>query len=234
MTEVELIKKIKRLKEIKPRKDWVLLTKSQVLDFKRERLSFFAVLGRLVLQPRMVSVFFVILGLFLSVFSFAQNSLPGDLLYPIKKIAEKGQAIFVSEANKPKVQLEQANKRLEELAKIAAENQTPKLAPALDEFQNSVNEAAKNLKKSQKVTKEIVDQTKKLIEKREEVKTLGIVVGGGELDDALSQIVENEIKDLEKRTLTEDQEKLLKEAKESFDAGNLTGALEKILQMNPK
>jgi len=58
---------------------------------------------------------------------------------------------------------------------------------------------------------------------------LGVVIGESEeLDNALSQLVGREIKDLKNRTLTEDQEKLLAEAKEDFEAGNFNEALEKI------
>lgn len=239
MTESELIKKIRQLSEIKPRKDWVLLTKSRILGLssqpEREKISVFTVLKGLFFQPRMAFVLPVVLGLFIAAFTFAQNSLPGDLLYPLKRIAEKGQALFVSEAERPTAQLELANRRLEELTKIAEQNQTPKLAPALDEFQKSAAVAAQNLKKPQKITREVVDETKKFLENKEKAEaSLGAAIGGEELDDALSQTVENAIKELEKQTPTENQEKLLKEAKEDFSSGNLTGALDKISQMNLK
>ena len=245
MTEKELIFKIRELRQIKPRKDWVLLTKSQILSEQRDRVSLldcdrgrasiFSFFKGLVFQPRMAYAFLIILGFFISAFSFAQNSLPGDFLYPIKKITERSQAVFVSEENKPKAQLELANKRLEELTKIAEQNQVPKLAPAINEFQKSAALAAKNLKRPQKITKEVVDETKKLLENKEKAEALGVVIGEmKELDDALAALVESQIKDLEKRSLTEEQKEILETAKENLEEGNLNQSLEKILQINPK
>jgi len=49
------------------------------------------------------------------------------------------------------------------------------------------------------------------------------------LDDALAQLVESQIKDLEGRTLTEEQEDILAQAKEDYEAGNYSDALIKIL-----
>lgn len=228
MTEKELIGKIRELRQIKPSQDWVSLTKSQILgkDINQHR-----VLVNL-FRPAYAGliVVFVLLGLF----GFAQKSLPGDLLYPIKKITEKSQAIFVSEEERPKLNLELVNKRLEELSKIAEKNEVKKLAPAISEFQANVSEAAKSLTKTKKLNVEkIVAQTKKLEENKKKVEALGVVIGETEeLDNALAQLVESQIKDLEGRTLTERQQSLLVEAKEDFEDGNYNQALEKILLLS--
>jgi ribosomal protein S17E len=155
--------------------------------------------------------------------------LPGDLLYPIKKITEKSQAVFLPEEEKPKLNLELANKRLEELSEIAQKNEVKKLAPAISEFQANVSEAAKSLTKLKNV-EEIVAQTKKLEENKKKVEeVLATKIETKELDNALAQIVESQIKDLEGRTLTEEQMKILAEAKEDYEAGNYSDALTKIL-----
>ncbi len=224
MTEKELIAKIRELRQIKPNKDWVILTKSQILgqEPKMDLSLFFrrSVWASLTL--------FIILFL---VFIIAQNSLPGDLLYPIKKITERSQAVFVSEDEMPKVQLELANKRLEELTKIAETNQVKKLAPAINEFQASISEAAKKIATAKKPDlKEITKETKKIEEGKQKVEALGIVIGETEeLDNTLASIVEREIKELEGRSLTEAQEEILAQAKENFEAGNYSQAMEKIL-----
>jgi len=224
MREKELIAKIRELRQIKPNKDWVILTKSQILgqEPKMDLSLFFrrSVWASLTL--------FIILFL---VFIIAQNSLPGDLLYPIKKITERSQAVFVSEDEMPKVQLELANKRLEELTKIAETNQVKKLAPAINEFQASISEAAKKIATAKKPDlKEITKETKKIEEGKQKVEALGIVIGETEeLDNTLASIVEREIKELEGRSLTEAQEEILAQAKENFEAGNYSQAMEKIL-----
>lgn len=220
MTQAELIKKIKGLQEIRPRKDWASLTKSQILGTEKPVFSPF-----LILKPAYAGL--VVVFILFGVFGVAQNSLPGDLLYSIKKITEKGQAVFVSEEQKPAFQLKLVNERLEDLTKAPVKN----LAPALNEFQANLSEAAKNLTATEKPdVKGIVKETKKLEENKQKVEALGIVVGETEeLDSALSKLVEKEIADLEGRTLTEEQKSLLAEAKEDCQAGDYTQALEKIL-----
>jgi hypothetical protein len=222
MAEADLVKRIQELKKIRPRKDWVVLTKSQILG-QEPKILFFPFF-----KPALATV--TTLGILFGVFSLAQNSLPGDVLYQIKKITEKSQAVFVSEEELPKYNLEIANKRLEELTKIAQTNQVQKMAPAIEEFQANVSETAKNLAKVKKVDEEIVENTRKLEENKEKVeKVLATKIETAEYDRALAQLVESQIEDLEGGTLTEVQQEILKEAKEDFETGNCSQALEKIL-----
>jgi len=238
MTEAEIIRKIKGLKQIKPRKDWVALTRREIFSqepmVKQESPSLiWNFLARVFLNYRIVFTTLLFFGVLISTaFSLAQNSLPGDLLYSLKKISEKGQSFFVSQEDKPKIQLEFANKRLEELTKIAEKNQFQKLAPAINEFQQSFSRATENLKKPKAINKEIVDQVKKLEATKEKAEALGVATGETEeLTNTLKELTEREIKDLEKRTLTDDQERILDKAKEDFETGNYTSALEKILEI---
>jgi len=237
MTEKELIAKIRELRQIKPRKDWVVLTKSQILGEEltyrdRVSVSFFPVW-----KPALATV--TVFGILFGVFTLTQNSLPGDLLYPIKKITEKSQAVFVSEEEKPKVQLELANKRLEELTKIAETNQVKKLAPAINESQVSISEATKNLVKLKKADKEILDKVTDLTENLKNIETiLATKIGSEEdektLNDWMKEQVEREIKDLEGRSLTDEQKEILIKAKEDFEAGNYSEALIKIFNLSQK
>lgn len=237
MTDRDLIKKLQILKDIKPRKDWVVLTKTQILGEQREQFSLIEGL-RLFFQfklakPAFASLIavFVLFGLF----NFAQNSLPGDFLYSIKKIVERGQAVFVSEIDKPQASLELANKRLEELTKIAETNQVKKLAPAINEFQASISEAAKSLSRMEATSsdsvaiKKMVEGTKELEGKIQEVKSLGVVVGEEELNQLQEVSNRLEVKllisDLEKRTLTEEQEEILNQMKEMAAEGKYSEAL---------
>jgi len=221
--EKELIGKIRELRQIKPRKDWVVLTKSQILG-QEPKILFFPFF-----KPVLATV--TAFGILFGIFSLAQNSLPGDFLYSIKKITEKGQAVFVSEEEKPAFQFELANKRLEELTEIAQTNQVKKLPPAISEFQANMSEVAKSLAKvkGQDVEK-IVAQTQKLEENKKKVEeVLATRIETKEYDNAIAQLVEGQIEELESQTLTEGQQELLEEAKEDFQAGNYNQALEKIL-----
>ncbi len=248
MNERNLIKKIQTLKQIEPEKDWVVLTKRQIVGFKDVQTKHsFSFTDQILacLTPGVKHKFNYKLALATlaviavsgsAAIGFSQAALPGDFLYPVRKFADKTGYLFVSKNNQPKLGLEIANKRLEELTMIAQNNQARNLAPAINEFRQSMVEAADRLKivdGSPKITREIVKETEKLRENREKVEALGVVVGETkELNQALSQLAEREIKDLESRALTESQEKLLAAAREDFAKGNFSQALEKLLLLS--
>jgi ribosomal protein L10 len=199
------------------------LTKSQILA-EEPKVLFFPFF-----KPVLATV--TAFGILFGIFSLAQNSLPGDILYSIKKMTEKGRAVFVSEEEKPVFQLKLANERLEDLTKAPVKN----LAPTISEFQANISEAAKNLTKIAATTsdpviiKKIVEETKKLEENKQKVTALGVVIEGEgtkEFDNALAKVAENLIEDLESRTLTEEKENILSEMKELTENGKHSEALE--------
>ena len=231
MSEKALLSQIKGLKTIKPRKEWVVLTKKQILG-ETSKWSFFSVF-KLNFKPAYAGVmaFLIVFG----VFGLVQTSLPGDLFYPIKKIAQKGQTVLMSEEEKPVFQLKLANERLEDLTKA----QTKNLAPTINEFQATISEAARDLAKidattsSPTVIKKIAEEAKKIKENQEKVRSLGVVVGEEqteELENAVKNIVESLIQDLEGRTLTEEKAIVLNQMKELFKEGEYLDAL--VLYLN--
>ena len=232
MEEKELIGKIRGLRQIKPNRDWVSLTKSQILGEEKKYTSLF-LFPVFKLKPVYAGLIAVLI--LFGLLGVSRNSLPGDPLYSIKKIIEKSQAVFVSEDEKPAFQLKLANQRLEDLTKASTKN----LAPTINEFQANISEAAKTISKIDAttsdpiVTKKIVEEAQKLKKNKQIAETLGVVTGETEeLEEALIPYykveAERQIKDLENRSLTEGQQKLLEEAKEEFEAGNYDQALEKI------
>jgi hypothetical protein len=230
MDEKELIAKIKELRQIKPNQEWVLLTKNRILGktpVLREKTklneSIISVLRVFsfgsVLKPSYLGVLslFIIVGLF----GFAQNSVPGDYLYALKRIYEKSQMLFASEKEKQQISLELVNKRLDELTQVVESNQTKKLAPALREFQSSLAEAAAG------------SEVKKVVEirkKADEIKSKGIVIEDEELKrlelESFASVLKNLIADLESRTLTTKQEVVLDKMKELYEKGEYSQALE--------
>jgi len=230
MTEKELIGKIRELRQIQHSKDWVSLTKSQILGKEDKYNNLISVFQILFSKPAYAGlvVVFVLFGLF----GFSQNSLPGDLLYPIKKITERSQAVFVSEEELPKYNLEIANKRLEELNEIAQTNQVKKLAPAISEFQGNISEAAKSLAKvkGQDVEK-IVAQTKKLEENTKKVEeVLATKILSQETEESLISFYKTQaemlINDLGNQTLTEEKEEILNQMKKLFEEEKYLETLE--------
>lgn len=248
MTEKELIFQLKQLRTIKPRKDWVVLTRSRILGLEKDRfflggLRIFPLFRffryKLTLAP-IISVL-IIIGLF----GFAQQTVPGQLFFSLKKITETAQISLSSPIEKPKLHLKLANKRLEDLNKIAQANEVENLLPAIEEFQMNVSRAAEKLARMDLnvtssdplVLKEIVQESQKLEENKEKVEaSLGIIVGDTEeLESALREIEKQTaaylIKDLENRTLKEEDKNLLAEAKEDFEKENYSRVLEKIWRL---
>jgi len=227
MTEKELISKLQELRQIKPNQDWTFSLKSRILaqepTYKEKvSVSFFPFF-----KPAFATLvsIFVLVGLF----GFSQNSLPGDLLYPVKKIVERGEALFVSEQNKPQASLELAGKRLEELAKIAQTNQSRKLPQAITEFQASVSQVAKNFSKTEGISQNLAAINKFVeLEKGKQAveQTLATQIETGDLDDAYKSLAENLISDLSTRTLTEEQAEILNQMKELVEQGKYSAALE--------
>ncbi len=247
MSEKELLAKIRELRRIQPRRDWVLLAKKNILGEEVSyrgwaSLSSFLEIFRLKLIFVPVLAVFVLIGLF----SFSQNSLPGDLLYPVKKITEKSQAVFVSEEEKPKLQLELTNKRLEELNKVAETNQVKNLAPALREFETTKTTAKKEVvnliknkseKETIKVAKDIAPKLTDLNEKEKEVyASLNIESPEGVNQTAEKAVVEILIKDAKNSSLTEKQKTDLAKVEEYYKSGDYQEALNLFMtgSLNPR
>jgi len=203
MREKEVINRLRKLRQIKPNRDWVIFTKTQILGESEKRdLTLFSIIPALrilFLKPAytgLVFVFILKIGLF-GTFILAQRSLPGDPLYFIKRITERTQAVFVPEEEKPQFSLELTNRRLEELTKVIEAGRVRNLAPAINEFQASVVKGAKNLAKIEPAgpepvavkrvieavgqANEIEERAKKIGEKVEEVKPLAMPIGEEEL-----------------------------------------------------
>lgn len=242
MNDQELINQIQLLKGIKPRHDWSVLVKSQILgnnqeSFETKTSSVWDNVFARMFQPKFAFAPVMVLMLLIGI-GLAKNSLPGDALYSVKKATEKGESMFfVSSQDLPKYKLEMANRRLEELTKIAVINQVKRLAPAISEFKSNMNEAASNLNNTENVNiEEIVAQTRKIEENREKVEALGIVIGETDnFNNAIKQLVEREIESIESldsQILNETQQNILVEIKESYEAGQYSQALEKILLLS--
>jgi len=216
MEEKDLIFKLKGLNQLRPEKRWVKATKREILGPQFP-----------IFQPILIGFLLVLVA----VFVFAQKSLPGEKLYAIKRLTEKGQIFFVSENEKPKMDLELANKRFEELREIAQSNDIKKLAPAMREVKEVSIQAAKSLQKVKKPDQEIVDKTKE-IEKNKVLaqKILETEIETPELNDAYKILTENQIKEMEKSSLTEKQTEILNQAKEFFENGDFVSAFLKVIE----
>jgi hypothetical protein len=248
MKQPSLVSQLKSLREIEPRKEWVVFTKQRIFAGEPEAAkaglaSIFPIFRYKLAFAPIISALILI-----GIFGFTQNTLPGDFLFSVKKMTESAQVAFSSGADKPKTQLKLTNKRLEELSKIAGANQIKNLDPAIKEFKSNITEAAKNLAAynisatgtDPLIVKEIVMESKRLEENKEKIESvLGAVIGDtNELSSAISQLEKQTaaylIADLEARTLSENDGLLLNEARADFASGNFATSLEKIWILSNK
>ncbi len=250
MKQSQLVRQLKSLRETKPSDNWVAFTKERIfaaepspVGLRAGILSFFPVFRyRLALAP--IASVLVLIGLF----GFTQNTVPGDFLFSVKKMTENAQLTFSSGVEKPQIQLKLANKRLEELGRIAEGNQVRNLDPTIKEFQLNIAQATRDLaafninvtSSDPSAIKELVAETRKLAENKERIESvLGAVIGDtGELNSAILQLEKQTaaylIADLGKRTLSEEDTQLLIQARDEFNAGNFATSLEKIWILSNK
>lgn len=166
MTDKELIQQLKTLKAIKPNKDWAIFCKQEIIGnqtpapvIHRETCRATAAISCLTRAPQFLSdlissaffkpafAFITCFGLILSVFGYAQGTLPGDALYPAKKITEKLRLDLASEQQKPNIQIAMTNQKIQELNQVVQANLGRNLAPAIQEVEQSAQETAKTLEK---------------------------------------------------------------------------------------
>ncbi len=228
VTDKQLTSKLQELRGIKPSKEWAFSLKLRILGEEKQGFSLISDYFKI---PYFKPALATLLSVFLlfATFAFSQNSVPGDFLYPVKKLTEKSKVLLVSEQERQQASLESATKRLEELAKVAETNRVKNLPSAINEAQESISEASKSLlvKNTDPVAvKRIVDgiEAKVLA-----VKDMGIdfeVEAINELTEASNKYyAEYVISDLETRTLLKEQEEVLAEMKALAEEGKYSEAI---------
>jgi hypothetical protein len=166
---------------------------------------------------------------FSGLFGFAQNSVPGDSLFALKRFTEQSQAVFIADSYQSIHNLEIAGKRLDDLTKIAQHNDVKNLASAITEYNETVSKAAQGLSQADNV-EDVALEVKRLQEKEDVVRSFGIEISDNkDLDDALAKIVKRELKDLKDKELTEEQELIVADIEQDVEAGDYSSALEKVL-----
>jgi hypothetical protein len=177
MTEQELIQKIKQLKNIQPSQEWLDLMRQNLINQinlrpQEPRIGLFNWLlgGRLQSIALTICLLIILIGGPWLIVKASQASLPGEALYPIKKITEKAQAQLAPEENKVQLQVEFAARRLEELRKItedsfSPEEKTEKVEQVVSDFKNNLAGASLHVKKIPKEKAVVIaKKTKKLKE----------------------------------------------------------------------
>jgi len=242
ITEKQLIDQLRTLKDIKPRQEWAVLLKSQILSESKPEEVFVQKVGnweigkfieswKLVIENsfsrRLAYSFATLLFMIVGVFGFAQLTVPGDLLFPVKKLAEQSQASLIGQ---PKIKQDVAtlNSRINDLAQVAKAGRTDSMPSAISEINANVKDLAKRLKDNP--TQDA--QTFKDI--AISLKTLADVPGtdlsaNPDVENLYQTVVQSQIADLEKTTLTDEQKIILEKVKGLYDNEKYADALEEIL-----
>ncbi|OGZ35517.1 MAG: hypothetical protein A3A94_02560 [Candidatus Portnoybacteria bacterium RIFCSPLOWO2_01_FULL_43_11] len=209
MLQEELIQKIKRLKEIKPSEERLDLMRQNLIKqitfesiksaFLKPaslepapRIDFFNWLRPF--QPIALTICLILIlggGPWL-VSMASQASLPGETLYPVKQATEKIRAGLASEESKAQLQVEFAERRLEELNKITEDSLSPekkveKVEEVINDFKDNLAGASLYVKNTPR--EKVMAMAKKtqrikenLIKTREEIPSLSEVVQGKVLE----------------------------------------------------
>ncbi len=246
MTEKQLIQQIKGLKEIKPRQEWAVLLKSEIFAEKQEavkipaqkaanwKIEEFIENWKLIIENsfgrKLAYSFATLAFIFVGLVGFAQYTMPGDLLFPVRKITEQSEAALTGQT-RIKQDVANLNNRINDLAKVAKEGKKDNIFPAISEVNEKAGILVKNLKESN------VEDADTIKEIAASLKVLADVAGADvtdipEINSLYQTLAERQIADLEKSTLTEEQENGLVEIKGLYKEEKYVEALEKILLIN--
>ena len=236
MTEQQLISKLQGLKQIKPRKDWVLLAKSEL--FKNEAApqpvqagfaGLFSGVFKFAYENRMAYSFAALLFIFAGAFGFAQYTLPGDALFSVKKITEQSQAALTGETH-VKTSFETLKKRSKDLAVVKTQKDG-NVSSATKE----VNDATKSLTEAIQKDPALAQELALEITHNQTLLAVFEETDFKESSDILYKaIIEQMIEDFQKspKTLTIEQQEKMEEVLALYNEGKYPLAMEKMLLMS--
>ena len=139
----DLIKKIKELKSIEPSQEWLDSTRNNLISEFDSEVSFFQWFK----QPQQFALAFcltliVLAGPWLSI-EASKASLPGELLYSVKKMTESVQITVTSDNSRAQLSVEFAGRRLEELNKMSENEQdNDRIKEIASQIKNNLEEAS--------------------------------------------------------------------------------------------
>lgn len=233
MTEQQLVAKIQELKQIKPRKDWVVLAKMDILksDITTElkktvqpshKSTFASILVGVTHQRKFAFSLVVFLFIATGLFGFMKYNLPNGTQEV--KVAEQSSENLV--AIKSSVEdFKVKSRNLSQMANLNSQD----ISLAVKEIKDSAQELASAIKDDPQLAKEVALDINNN-------KTYLNIQGGEDLKDTLDVLYkvtdEQIIEDLQKTTLTESQQKALDKAIELFEKKDFTNSLESLLLLD--
>lgn len=249
MEDKELIAKLSHLKEIKPRKEWILLTRQRIIgnhlpsQIGLRKNTFWGMIERVLEfmggyaeKPAFVIPVLTCLVTGGALWQGATKSLPGDVLYPLREAVEQVPLRFSVDKVGSSQAFALAQQRLSDLKVVAEKNKVKNLPSAIQEFEANASKVSEEFlqivenqpEKALQASRQMVQLQK---EKLEVEKILGTKIGEEreeEIENATRKIVEYELTYLETRSLTDEQKESFESAKTAAEQGDYATALETI------
>jgi len=226
MEEKQLIKKIEQLRDIKPRKDWVFLTKKEL--FKEEKSAqvlswLFTPINRPALAFAFrgaMALMLILTGAFFYLYYLSSNTSETTLsdlasLFENQSNNNKNKEVVAS-LEELQMTLKEINASLAELKNAKNQRQALVLTEVVKGTANRGKEAVKNIK-AQSPSKQVLASLGAVENTFQEL---------GELSyNIQKEMIEKVLQDLEGRTLSEEKKEFLERAKESYNQGKESEAL---------
>jgi len=253
----DIIYKLKTLQSIEPEEAWKAEKKRKLI----EKVSVFGVkndiflsssdiyatkqkfnLGALIPNRLAVSFTSIVIVLTSGIFTVgaSQSSVPGETLYSVKKASEQVALAVASQEEKPKIEIEQAGKRLEELAQISQKtsdaNQHQKIEQLVADFQDKVDSANTHLsqlnEKGKSDTSVKVASTAKVVNEQSEKYTEVLQKTTDSLPETVKEKVAEKVADATKTTEKTNIASLLVmvESKEQQDTEDIAAKVQKTVE----
>jgi hypothetical protein len=245
ITQKQLIESLKQLKEIKPRKEWAVSLRSQILAEKQVASTFVElkvptkqeqsigikdIFSAVFFQRKLAYSFAALAFIIVGLVGFAQYTVPGDLLFSVKKMSEQSEAALIGQTGL-RQNVVALNSRINELVQVAKDGRKANIPSAIDEINANVSTLTKTLKDNTS------NDPATIKEIAASLKVLASVPGtdlseNSDVKDLYQTVVGSQIADLQKTTLTEEQKTTLSEVEDLYKQEKYADALEKILLIN--
>ncbi len=230
LTEEQLIEQLKALKAIKPKPEWANLLLSQITSEEPivqapvRTASWMSFMAPVRMAYSLAAFMFIVAG----VFSFANHTVPGDTLFPIKKLAEQSQASLLgrSQVTQDIVTL---NNRVHDLAQATKEGKKENIPSVLGEIKVNASELAQAVKENA-VNKDAIKEIASTLRTLSNVSSQETTVSADEDVASLYETVaKNQLEELKQGTLTEAQQEEVRKADQLYREQRYAEALQVIL-----
>lgn len=216
MQDQQLIAQLKELKKISPRKEWVVLSKNEILGSQASFTGFWENISSMIFSKKYAYAFAALAVLMVG--SVAMMQFPGNSSIPIASPA----ALVEAQNN-----VETFKVKSKELAMVA-QNDPKSFSTAVDDVKMAAKQLTETIQKEPALAKEVALEVNNN-------KTYLAVAGTQvkETSDTLYRtIVEQMVSDLQKTSLTKSQEESLGIARDLYKKERYADALESILLLS--